>query len=146
MKTRVGHHETSCLPLGPWLSDLYPAPTWISALLAFLTILTHQPSTLASSLSSSRQSKHSLTYRTTPSPFIPCLSLLKSSPPTIAPFQWCQSSHHVFVMALCHGFLPATCLPGSPVCCPRCRHWGRCTSVGLSISMPFWGEFLSDHS
>lgn len=58
MKTGAGHHETSCLPLGPCLSDLYPAPTWISALLAFPTILTHQLSTLASSLSSSRQSKY----------------------------------------------------------------------------------------
>ena len=57
----------------------------ILALLAFPLILTHKHSTLSSPTSSSRQSKHSLTYRATPPPLLPCLALALCGAPLFNP-------------------------------------------------------------
>lgn len=139
MKTRAGHHETSCLPLGPWLGDLYPAPTWISALLAEPPTLNSCSTTVnLKTLHHSYTGRpHHLSFLVCPFPRVYHHPLHHSS----------DASHPTMSLGwqLCHSFPP----PGSHVHCPRCKHWGRCTLVRLSIQMPFWGEklqFLSDHS
>lgn len=101
-------------------------------LLAWPLISTHKISTcsLLFSKDSSVQSIHFfLTERSTPSAFLPSLSLLNNLQLSVSMIQLCDSSHQfsVTVIIANHSFIATQCFTFPPACYLCYNHWYRGT-------------------